>query len=231
MIIGNGLIATTINNSFLDHINLCIFAAGVSNSSETNESEFQREFDLLKKALADNTKKKFIYFSTVSIDVKKNSPTPYTTHKLNMEKYIEENTTNYLILRLPNVVGNSTNPNQLVNYFYNSLINDTPVTINKNYIRHLLDVEDIPLIIKFLLIKHSDVNNVVVAFTNGISIDNLLSLLEEINGNKFNNTVEIENPDIELRLNTIVFNSYLGIMPYKEVFNTVPLDILKKYYK
>ena len=231
MIIGNGLIATTINNSFLDHTNLCIFAAGVSNSSETNESEFQREFDLLKNTLADNTKKKFIYFSTVSIDVKKNSPTPYTTHKLNMEKYIEDNTTNYLILRLPNVVGNSTNPNQLVNYFYNSLINDTPVTINKNYIRHLLDVEDIPMIIKFLLIKHSDVNNVVVAFPNGIIIDNLLSLLEKINGNKFNNTVEIENPDIELRLNTIVFNSYLGIMPYKEVFNTVPLNILKKYYK
>jgi nucleoside-diphosphate-sugar epimerase len=231
MIIGNGLIATTINNSFLDHTNLCIFAAGVSNSSETNESEFQREFDLLKNTLADNTKKKFIYFSTVSIDVKKNSPTPYTTHKLNMEKYIEDNTTNYLILRLPNVVGNSTNPNQLVNYFYNSLINDTPVAINKNYIRHLLDVEDIPMIIKFLLIKHSDVNNVVVAFPNGIIIDNLLSLLEKINGNKFNNTVEIENPDIELRLNTIVFNSYLGIMPYKEVFNTVPLNILKKYYK
>jgi len=231
MIIGNGLIATTINNSFLDHTNLCIFAAGVSNSSEINESEFQREFDLLKNTLADNTKKKFIYFSTVSIDVKKNSPTPYTTHKLNMEKYIEDNTTNYLILRLPNVVGNSTNPNQLVNYFYNSLINNTPVTINKNYIRHLLDVEDIPMIIKFLLIKHSDVNNVVVAFPNGIIIDNLLSLLEKINGNKFNNTVEIENPDIELRLNTIVFNSYLGIMPYKEVFNTVPLNILKKYYK
>ena len=230
MIVGNGLIATTINNSFLDHINLCVFAAGVSNSSETNESEFQREFDLLKKTLADNITKKFIYFSTVSIDVKK-IPTPYTTHKLNMEKYIEENTTNYLILRLPNVVGNSINPNQLVNYFYNSLTNNTSVTINKNYIRHLLDVEDIPMIIKFLLIKHSDINNVVVAFPNGIIIDNLLHLLEEINGNKFNNIIEVENPDIEFRLNTSVFNSYLGIMPYKEVFNTVPLDILKKYYK
>ena len=230
MIVGNGLIATTINNSFLDHTNLCVFAAGVSNSSEIDESEFQREFDLLKKTLADNITKKFIYFSTVSIDVKK-TPTPYTTHKLNMEKYIEENTTNYLILRLPNVVGNSTNPNQLVNYFYNSLINDTPVTIDKNYTRHLLDVEDIPPIIKFLLIKHSNVNNVIIAFPNGININNLLSLLEEINGNKFNNIVEIENPNIEFRLDTSVFNSYLGIMPYKEVFNTVPLDILKKYYK
>jgi nucleoside-diphosphate-sugar epimerase len=230
MIIGNGLIATTINNSFLDHTNLCVFAAGVSNSSETNESEFQRELDLLKKTLADNNTKKFIYFSTVSIDVKK-IPTPYTTHKLNMEKYIEENTTNYLILRLPNVVGNSTNPNQLVNYFYNSLINNIPVTITKNYIRHLLDVEDIPSIIKFLLIKHSNINNVVVAFPNGISIDNLLHLIEEINGNKFNNTVEIENFDTEFRLNLSTFNSYLGIMPYKDVFNTIPSNILKKYYK
>jgi nucleoside-diphosphate-sugar epimerase len=230
MIIGNGLIATTISNSFLDHTNLCVFAAGVSNSSETDESEFQREFDLLKKTLADNIAKKFIYFSTVSIDVKK-IQTPYTTHKLNMEKHIEENSTNYLILRLPNVVGNSTNPNQLVNYFYNSLINDTPVTIGKNYIRHLLDVEDIPSIIKFLLIKHSNINNIIVAFPNGININDLLHLLEEINGNKFNNVVEIENPDIELYLNASVFNSYLGIMPYKEVFNTVPLDILKKYYK
>jgi nucleoside-diphosphate-sugar epimerase len=230
MIIGNGLIATTINNSFLDHTNLCVFAAGVSNSSETNESEFQRELDLLKKTLANNTTKKFIYFSTVSIDVKK-IPTPYTTHKLNMEKYIEENTTNYLILRLPNVVGNSTNPNQLVNYFYNSLINNIPVTITKNYIRHLLDVEDIPSIIKFLLIKHSNINNVVVAFPNGINIDNLLHLIEEINGNKFNNTIEIENFDTESRLNLSTFNSYLGIMPYKDVFNTVPSNILKKYYK
>ena len=81
MIIGNGDIASVLN----DREGIIFFAAGVSNSSEMRESEYERELNLLKEQ--DKTKCIF-YFSSILIDV---GDSFYFTHKRKMEQYIKDN--------------------------------------------------------------------------------------------------------------------------------------------
>ena len=66
MIIGNGLIAKALIE--IDAPEMVFFASGVSNSLETNKASFEREVELFKKTIAENKDRKFIYFSTLSID-------------------------------------------------------------------------------------------------------------------------------------------------------------------
>ena len=61
MIVGKGDIASILN----DREGVIFFAAGVSKSTETKETEFQREMELLDKQ--DKTKCLF-YFSTIALD-------------------------------------------------------------------------------------------------------------------------------------------------------------------
>ena len=49
MIIGNGLIAKSLQE--IDSENVLFFASGVSNSLETRDSEFEREYFLLKETI------------------------------------------------------------------------------------------------------------------------------------------------------------------------------------
>ena len=61
MIIGSGLIAKSCK--IIDNSDVLFFASGVSNSMSNNESEFEREINLLNDNL--NTEKKIIYFSSI----------------------------------------------------------------------------------------------------------------------------------------------------------------------
>jgi hypothetical protein len=102
MVVGNGMLARAFSDFAEDESKL-IFASGVSNSGETIASEFQREVDLIKSLAG--IKNQFIYFSTVSIHDPELIHTPYVAHKLLIEKLVSESFVNYLIFRLPIVVG------------------------------------------------------------------------------------------------------------------------------
>ena len=60
MIYGNGLIAKSFNK-YKYNKKFIIFASGVSNSQETNLSEFFKENKLLKRALVKKKKKSDLY--------------------------------------------------------------------------------------------------------------------------------------------------------------------------
>lgn len=226
MIIGNGTIANSFTN--LDHSDLCVFASGVSNSLETNLSQFDKEFNLLKNILQQYPFLKLIYFSTTSIDTKINK-TPYIHHKIKIENYIEKNVKDYLILRLPNIVGKPKNNTQLINYLYTSLINGISIKIDPNCKRYLIDVEDIFKIVQFLILNHSYVKKISVAFSNGLTMNGLTSLLENVIGVKYKNITQIKS----IKEQTPIFepfNQYVKVLPYN-YFNTNPLQIIEKYYK
>ena len=226
MIIGNGTIANSFTN--LDHSSLCIFASGVSNSLETNSSQFDKEFNLLKNILQQYPFLKLIYFSTTSIDTKINK-TPYIHHKIKIENYIEKNVKDYLILRLPNIIGKPKNNTQLINYLYTSLINNVSIEINPNYKRYLIDVEDIFKIVQFLTLNYSYVKKISITFSNGLTMNDLTSLLENVVGVKYKNIIQIES----IKEQTPIFepfNQYIKVLPHN-YFNTNPLQIIEKYYK
>jgi nucleoside-diphosphate-sugar epimerase len=146
MIIGNGLIASVFKNSKIDYTNYIIFASGVSNSQETSDDEYNREKDLVIKTINENKNLKIIYFSSILSDTTKNK---YFENKLEIEKIIEDISDNYIIFRLPQVIGNNGNPKNLVNYLKNSIINRDEIIINNNIERSLLDVDDLLNIVNY----------------------------------------------------------------------------------
>jgi hypothetical protein len=146
MIVGKGLIATGFESSKEDYSNYIIFASGVSNSKETSDKEYNREKDLIIKTITENKDLKIIYFSSILVENTKNK---YFENKLKIEEIIKTNSSNYIIFRIPQIVGNNGNPKNLVNYIKNCILNETEITINTRVERSLLDIEDLVEIVNF----------------------------------------------------------------------------------
>ena len=125
-IIGQGLIASVFYNEDYgdDYV---IFASGVSKSIENSNSNFDRERVLLNDALAKN--KKLVYFSTCSATPGFGIMSPYITHKLEMESLVLKNRSN-TILRLPHVVGRSSNSVTLINFFAKKIYRQEPFQVD-----------------------------------------------------------------------------------------------------
>jgi nucleoside-diphosphate-sugar epimerase len=177
MIIGNGLIANAFRNSDSDEV--VFFASGVSNSLETNENQFIREENLIRKTIRENHGKNFVYFSTCSIyDSSKNSSF-YVNHKLNMEHLVASECENYLIARASNAVGKGGNPNTLINYFVDSIQNQKPINVHIHATRNLIDVEDVVKIV-LEIIESKNLNRIVnVAYLSNYSPMEIISALEK----------------------------------------------------
>ena len=140
MVIGKGLIGS--NFKSVAHLleDVVIFSSGVSNSYEKLESNFTREKDLLLNTLNNHKNLKIIYFSSILVN---NSNSPYYQHKLNMEKLIKNNSNNYLIIRLPQLIGYNGNKNTLVNGLKYSIINGIEIHIYDTIKRSIIDIDDV----------------------------------------------------------------------------------------
>lgn len=130
MIVGNGDIASVLP----DRSDLLFFAAGVSNSQETDESEYARERQLL---IAQPSGRHLVYFSTLSIFQKEGR---YQTHKRLMESVVKENFTHWTIVRLGNILWGN-NPHTIINAFREQYRADTRPVFQDVW-RYLVDVEE-----------------------------------------------------------------------------------------
>ena len=148
MIVGGGIIAMSMSDIKVDVI---IFASGVSNSSCTDPVEFLREKQLL---LSHDRSRKLVYFSTCSLSdgSVKNA---YLLHKLEMEKLVSENFEEWLVLRIPTVVGSGGNTNNFFNYISKRLRKNELVHAQSSTYRHLLDAEDIKELVSTMIEKTS----------------------------------------------------------------------------
>lgn len=177
MIKGNGLIANAFKNSDSDEF--VFFASGVSNSLETDENQFIREENLIRKTIRENPGKTFVYFSTCSIYDSSKNGSPYVNHKLNMEHLVASECENYLIARASNAVGKGGNPNTLINYFVDSIQNQKPINVHIHATRNLIDVEDIVKIILEIL-ESGNLNRIVnVAYLSNYSPMEIISAVEK----------------------------------------------------
>jgi hypothetical protein len=137
MIVGKGDIASILN----DREGAIFFASGVSKSTETNESEFWREIELLD--MQDKTKCLF-YFSSITLDDMSKIDNQYLAHKRRMELFIKSNFENYNIIRIGNITWGN-NPNTFLNYIKNRIKNEEPVEI-KDEFKYLIDKEQLLLL-------------------------------------------------------------------------------------
>lgn len=160
MIIGNGLIAKSLQN--IDSDEVLFFASGVSNSLETKDSEFQREFTLLQNALTSYPHLRFFYFSTLSILDQSKQESQYVRHKKTMEEYIADHSNNYLIIRIGNLIGKGGNPNTLFNFFKNKILHNDSFEIHTEARRLILGIEDLNT---FILGLHREKYNKILNFS------------------------------------------------------------------
>lgn len=184
MIIGNGLLARAFLPFYANDPDILVFASGVSNSRETRAEEFAREKTMLQAACQQG--RELIYFSTCSVHDPELAKSPYVVHKLEMEAMVAA-LPHFAILRLPQVVGHTPNPNTLTNFLHHQIQSGEQFHIWRNARRNLIDVEDVAKI-GVWLINHHDVDEIItnIACPFSIAIPDLVTIFEDVMGVKAN---------------------------------------------
>ncbi len=183
MLIGNGMMAKQFAK-YQHNDDVLIFASGVSNSKETLNSEFEREFNLLQETIRDYPEKHFVYFGTSSMYDPMARNSPYVLHKLAMEQYVIENCKSYNIFRISQVIGRANNPT-LVNFIVNNIVYDKEFDVWERATRNLIALDDIYKIIDYILVNKLNNNQIVnVANAHNISIVDFIRIVEDVLGKK-----------------------------------------------
>lgn len=151
MICGNGLLGQAFRSAPCSlPPDAVVVAQGVSNSLETNEAAFQREWQTLRGICTDPglSLKRVVYFSTSRLDQPLTSDDrQYFHHKRDVERWLLDALgSRVLIVRLPHVVGMGGHPNTAFNYLWRSVCQAEPfVVFAGGEQRELMDVADIPM--------------------------------------------------------------------------------------
>ena len=183
MIIGTGLIA----RAFIPHLDTlggaCVYAAGVSNSSCDDPREFERERGRVAEALtAAPAESLFLYFSTCSVADPAMRESDYVRHKLAMERIVQQRE-RHLVLRLPQVAGNTPNPHTLLNHLYARIVRSERFAIWRGATRNIIDVEDVARIVKDLVVSEKACGETInVASTRSYAILDIVRSIEEAVG-------------------------------------------------
>jgi hypothetical protein len=226
MIIGNGLMASVFIQDYKDNENFIIFASGVSNSSETNLEEFLKEKNLLIKTLHENPLKQIIYFTSfIDTNISK---IKYANHKKEMEEIISSSQNNYMILKLPQVIGNGGNKNTLINFIVNKLYNNEEILVYKNTYKSLIDVDDVKRITDVLLKAHTNKMHIEFPYIEKLLVRQIVNLVAKqlkIEPKiKFIDSDFYDLPDLSLVNQLILFQLNINAEGYTE-------KVIKKYIK
>jgi len=142
MVLGKGMIATALKA--VDRPEVLYAASGLSNLKGADIAERNREQALIQKQLQVHPDLVFVYISSYSIDDQNpENNTPYLEHKLNMENLVRSMARQYLIIRTSNVVGDSKQPGNLMNFIFENLKKGTQFDVWTNTSRNLIDVADL----------------------------------------------------------------------------------------
>lgn len=135
IVIGNGLVANSLTQ-LTSRRDTVLFASGVSNSSETSFTSFERERVALESALQRYHLHRFFYFSSTIVSMPAVS-TPYSAHKQSMERILLDTGPNHLIIRLPQLVGPTKSPT-LVAFLRAKILAGSTMTLQTRARRRLL---------------------------------------------------------------------------------------------
>ncbi|MDX8394429.1 MAG: hypothetical protein R8K21_07600 [Mariprofundales bacterium] len=183
MIVGSGLLAKSFTPWFAERDDVCIYAAGVSNSACVDSKEFERERLRLLQSLeiAKNTDA-FVYFGTCSVDDSYAYNTAYVQHKLAMEKLVAKHP-KHLIIRLPQIAGKTPNPHTLLNYLFFKISTGKSFYLWNKAKRNIIDVDDISFIVQNV-IDDPLKRNMIVNIANPVnySIMEIVNAIEVVIG-------------------------------------------------
>ena len=200
MIIGNGMLAKVFE-PYKNNDEVLVFASGVSNSKEKDQSNFHKEALLLKDAINKNPEKLLIYFSTCSVYDNSVNKTFYVMHKIKMENLIKKKCSRFYIFRLPQVVGLTRSPT-LVNYLFTSILNNKKIDINQHSTRNLISADDVLVVASYLVESKIYINEITnIATPSNMLVVDIIKIIEDITGSLLSynlvNSGQIFDIDIE----------------------------------
>jgi nucleoside-diphosphate-sugar epimerase len=224
VIIGSGLLARAFSLRFRDDPEVIVFASGVSNSLETRITEFQRERDLLRTALAASASR-LVYFGSCAVGNLAEPPSPYLAHKRAMEEMVLESG-HGLVFRLPQVVGRTDNPSTLGNFIYDCISTGRPFTVWRNAERNLIDVEDVARISQVLM-ERSIREPVSIAAPASIGMPDLVAIFERVLGREAN--ISMVEKGTRMIIDTRVANQVARELSI-DLGNEYTEKVVRKYY-
>lgn len=197
-------------SKFKTNDTVIIFASGVSNSKESDEAQFIKEFSLVENTLQHtNQNQLFVYFSTYSINDKSLSDTKYVQHKLKIENYIQKNTKSFLIFRISNIVGKTNNPNTITNFLHNNIMNEKQFEIWNNAYRNIIDIDDVYKNVTYCIENNNIRNRIInIINTQNYNIKYIVSIFEMILEKKAKFKETEKGANFELLLNEIELQIY-----------------------
>lgn len=228
MLIGSGLIAKAFANQFLQRDDVCIHAAGVSNSSCSDIQEFARERKLLFAAMEKAQHVDvFVYFGTCSVGDPEAQDTPYVQHKLAMERLVSAHP-HHLIIRFPQIAGRTPNPHTLLNFLYARISRSEAFNLWRHAKRNIVDIDDAAAIAGKLITDES-VRNTTLNIANPLSYSmmEIVSAMERAVGKRA--IYYLAERGSEYTIDTSAAIPVLGSAGVK--FGTDYLDrVIEKYY-
>lgn len=182
MIVGGGMLARAFEHGFSTREDVLVFASGVSNSQTSDAQAFEREAELLRSALAHH-RGTVVYFGSCSIGDADRRGTPYARHKAAMESQVLEHAGG-LVLRLPQVVGNTANPHTLTNFLCDRILRGERFSVWQHAERNLVDVDDVVRIGTVLIERHDTPRAVTIAARESVTMVQLVALFESTLGRR-----------------------------------------------
>ncbi len=188
IIIGTGFLAKNFSKykEFFKELNICVYAAGVSNSLCKNKKLFEKD----KKRLYDfsneiNKNKALLYFSTCTLNDPSRNQSLYIKNKLEIENFIKKNFQKYLIIRLPQVVGKSINSNTLINFFFEKIKRNEIFNLWTKARRSVIDIDDVTKILINLLSNTKHENKTInIANPEKYSSIHIVKIIENLTAKK-----------------------------------------------
>ena len=227
---GKGFIAFNLKKIKLPK-KIFIYAAGVSNSNSKNVKDYKREITQIKKVVKKKTNKIFVYISSLSVENKKLKNDKYIKNKLKIEKIVKKSCKKYLIVRLPQIVGNNNNKHTLTNSLYNNILKNKQLSIWKGSVRNLIDIDDIKKILKkYFNSKYKPCSTINIFNPYSVDVVYLVIIFEYIL-NKRAKFKLINKINKNINLKSIKRETILPLNYYKNIKNKDYIKrVLKKYY-
>ncbi len=119
-----------------------------------------------------------VYFSTCSIYDPEQVRSPYVKHKLALEEIIKNYGLPYIICRVSNVVGATSNKATVFNFLINNIKEQQRFKLWKNASRNIIDLDDLVKITDYL-INHPAYHRRTINIANPLSYP-VTSLVQEI---------------------------------------------------
>jgi nucleoside-diphosphate-sugar epimerase len=215
VIVGNGLLA----NAFAPYF-------GVSNSQETRQEAFEREHELLRRLLANDTTR-LVYFGSCGVATAESDLTAYMRHKKRMESIVLTSRLG-LVLRLPQVVGRTSNRHTLTNFLHDSITAGKHFTVWRHAERNLIDVDDIARIGAALAVEMTGSTRAIsIAAEKSLPMVDIVNIFEHVLGKKANYSVVDKGASMSIDTSTIrEISARLGI----SLGDGYVENVISKYY-